>query len=152
MAETSATLCFKWLLHKSGTVIDLTLILALSSTKNDDRLRDPEIHQTTKEIHRYVGIKNHIGVDAGSGFVHTSVRTAANVHDVTPVLELLLGEESAVFTDSGYGCERKRQEANELQVNCHITMLPSKFRTMNLETAAAQVHNAGEIANAGIRT
>ncbi|MEA5188565.1 IS5/IS1182 family transposase, partial [Xanthomonas fragariae] len=33
---------------RSGTIVDATLIAAPSSTKNTDRARDPEMHQTKK--------------------------------------------------------------------------------------------------------
>jgi IS5 family transposase len=33
---------------KTGTIVDATIIAAPSSTKNDDKERDPEMHQTRK--------------------------------------------------------------------------------------------------------
>ncbi len=48
---------------RSGTIVDATLIAAPSSTKNADRARDPEMHQTKKGNQWYFGMKAHIGVD-----------------------------------------------------------------------------------------
>ena len=92
----------KGLLLKAGTVVDATLIAAPSSTKNDSGQRDPEMHQTKKGNNWYFGMKAHIAVDADSGLVHHQVCTAANVHDLRVVDELLHGKERHVFADSGY--------------------------------------------------
>ncbi len=58
---------------RSGTIVDATLIAAPSSTKNADRARDPEMHQTKKGNQWYFGMKAHIGVDEFSGLVHRAV-------------------------------------------------------------------------------
>lgn len=52
-------------------VPDATLISAPSSTKNAEKKRDPEMHQTKKGNQWHFDMKCHTGVDAGSGFVHT---------------------------------------------------------------------------------
>ena len=51
------------------------------------------MHQTKKGNAWHFGMKAHIGVDAGSGLVHTVVGTAANVADVAQAHALLHGEE-----------------------------------------------------------
>ena len=56
---------------RGGTIVDATLIAAPSSTKNRDNERAPEMHQAKKGSQCYFGMKSHIGVDAGSGLVHT---------------------------------------------------------------------------------
>ncbi len=48
----------------TGTIVDATIISAPSSTKNKDRKRDPEMHQTRKGNQWYFGMKAHIGVDS----------------------------------------------------------------------------------------
>ena len=68
---------------RGGSIVDATLISAPSSTKNREKKRDPEMHQTKKGNQWHFGMKCHTGVDAGSGFVHTVEATPANVHDVT---------------------------------------------------------------------
>jgi len=46
----------------SGTIVDATIINALSSTKNQSGERDPEMKQTKKGNQWYFGMKAHIGV------------------------------------------------------------------------------------------
>ena len=60
-----------------GTIVDSTLIAAPSSTKNKEKQRDPEAHSVKKGNQWYFGYKEHIGVDADSGLVHTVETTAA---------------------------------------------------------------------------
>jgi IS5 family transposase len=69
---------------KQCTIIDATLIAAPSSTKNEKKERDPEMHQTCKGKQWYLGMKVHIGVDSESGLIHSVETTAAHVHDLTP--------------------------------------------------------------------
>lgn len=141
----------KGLLLKSGSAVDATLIAAPSSTKNDSGTRDPEMHQTKKGNQYHFGMKAHIGVDAESGLVHTLVTTAANVHDVTQAQNLLHGEETDVFADSGYRGVEKREQAKDLPVTWHIAMMPGKRRALNLGTASGQLRNAAEKVKASIR-
>ena len=61
LGAVNATLAAKGLLLKSGTVVDATLIAALSSTKNCSGQRDPEMHQTKKGNQWHFGMKAHIG-------------------------------------------------------------------------------------------
>ncbi len=67
---------------KGGTVVDATIINPSPLTKNAEKKRDPEMHQTKKGNEWRFGMKVHIGVDAFSGLVHTVEVTPANVHDV----------------------------------------------------------------------
>jgi IS5 family transposase len=61
---------------RGGSIVDATLINAPSSTKNGKKERDPEMHQTKKGNEWHFGMKCHIGVDAGSGYVHSLETTA----------------------------------------------------------------------------
>ena len=45
----------------TGAIVDATSIGAPSSTKNAEKARDPEMHQTRKGKQRYFGMKLHIG-------------------------------------------------------------------------------------------
>ena len=56
------------------------------------------------------GMKCHIGVDAGSGLVHTMTVTAANEHDITQIANLLREDDGVVYGDSGYLGVQKRPE------------------------------------------
>jgi len=110
-AQVVAMLRERGLLLKKGTIVDSTLIAASSSTKNKDKQRDPDAHQTKKGKNWYFGYKAHIGVDRGSGLAHRVKATAANVHDVTVVPDLLTGKEETVHGDSGYLGAEKRGDA-----------------------------------------
>ena len=68
---------------RGGTIVDATTIInAPSSTKNAEHVRDPEMHRAKKGNEWRFGMKCHIGVDAGSGLVHTMEVTPAHIHDV----------------------------------------------------------------------
>jgi transposase, IS5 family len=118
------------LMLKAGTAIDATLIHAPSSTKNSSGERDPEMHQTKKGNQWFFGMKAHIGVDADSGLVHSIAGTAANVHDLTPVDELLHGNETQVHTDAGYQGIDKREELKHHSVQWQVAMRPGKRRAL----------------------
>lgn len=90
----------------TGTIVDATIIGAPSSTKNADKARDPEMHQTKKGQQWYFGMKLHIGVDSQSGLAHSAVVTAANVHDKHPLPDLLHGSEQRVYGDSAYASQK----------------------------------------------
>lgn len=126
LALINAGLAQQGLLLKTGTVVDATIIAAPSSTKNKDRARDPEMHQTKKRNQWSFSMKAHIGVDAKSGLVHTVIGTAANVNDVTQAAALLHGEEQVVFSDAGYQGVAKSEEAKDLEMDWHIAMRPGK--------------------------
>lgn len=120
----------KGLMLKEGTIVDATLIAAPSSTKNRERQRDQEMHQTQKGKQWYFGMKAHIGADAASGLVHTLVTTTANVHDVTQAHALLHGEEQEVFADSGYVGAPKRPENQRTAVDWHIALRPGTRKAL----------------------
>ncbi|KAB7619363.1 IS5 family transposase, partial [Alkalilimnicola sp. S0819] len=138
------------LMLREGTIVDATLIAAAPSTKNRQKARDPDMHQTKKGNQYYFGMKAHIGADAHSGLVHSLVGTAANVADVTQTHQLLHGEESDVFGDSGYQGAGKREENRERTVNWRIAM-KRKQRKAIPNTAMGRTLQAMERVKAGIR-
>ena len=111
----NADLTARGLLLREGTLVDATLIAAPSSTKNQEKKRDPEMHQTKKGNQWYFGMKAHIGADRDSKLVHTVVVTAANVADITKTAELLHGQEQQVHADAGYTGVEKRAEIVALE-------------------------------------
>jgi IS5 family transposase len=86
----------------TGTIVDATIISAPSSTKNEKKERDPEMHQTKKGNQYYFGAKAHIGVDSKEGVVHSVCTSAASVHDKHMLPDLLHGNEKKVWGDAGY--------------------------------------------------
>lgn len=97
-----------------GTIVDATLIAAPPSTKNQEKARDPEMHQTKKGNEWHFGMKLHIGADSRLGLVHSASVTAANVHDSHEVPNLLHGEETRFYGDSAYRGQAQRQRLKEL--------------------------------------
>src|SRR4026209_2663451 len=85
-----------------GTIVDATIISAPSSTKNEDKQRDPEMHQTKKGNQYYFGMKGHIGVDSKTGLIHSAAVTPANTHDSQALEHLLHGNETRLWGDSAY--------------------------------------------------
>src|SRR5215210_4666417 len=65
--EIGAVLEERGLLMRQGTIVDATIIAASPSTKNKQKSRDPERHQTKKGNQWHFGMKAHIGVDVASG-------------------------------------------------------------------------------------
>ena len=108
-------LCDRGLLLKRGTMVDATIIAAPSSTKNADKERDPEMHQTKKGNQWHFGMKAHIGVDVDSGLVHTVTTTPANESDVAQVADLLHGKEEVVHADAGYTGAEKRVKRKRIK-------------------------------------
>lgn len=92
----------KGLKLSKGTIVDATIISAPSSTKNAEKARDPDMHQTKKGNQWYFGMKAHVGVDSRSKIIHAVVATAANVADSEVLPELLHGEETRVWGDQAY--------------------------------------------------
>ena len=103
---------------KGGTIVDATIIDAPSSTKNVEKARDPEMHQIRKGNEWRFGMKYHVGVDAGSGLVHTITVTSANKHDITETVNLIREDDEVVYGDSGYLGVQKR---SEIQQNEHFS-------------------------------
>lgn len=110
-AQVVDLLMAKGLILKKGTIVDSTIISAPSSTKNKEKKRDLDAHQTKKGNNWYFGYKGHIGVDKDSGLVHHVEITAANVSDVSVTPQLLHGEEESVNGDAAYVGAAKREDA-----------------------------------------
>jgi len=136
------------LMLKHGTMVDATIIEAPTSTKNADRERDPEMHQTKKGNEWHFGMKAHIGADADSGLVHTVVTTAANESDVSRVADLLHGKEQRVHADAGYlGAEKYVDRAARIEWKIarrrstmqKIRNARERVRAMRAETRKARV-------------
>jgi len=151
-AAINADLAARGLLLRAGTLVDATLIAAPSSTKNQKKARDPEMHQTKKGNQWYFGMKAHIGADRDSKLVHTMVATAAHVADVTKTAELLHGEETQVHADAGYTGVEKRPEimALERKIDWQIAGKRGVIRAL-AEGAEKEALKAVEKAKASVR-
>src|SRR5215207_11063724 len=128
--EVGAMLEERGLLMRQGTIVDATIIAAPPSTKNKQKARDPEMHQTKKGNQWHFGMKAHIGVDVASGVVHTVVGTAANEADINQTAALLHGQEEAVFADAGYTGAAKRPEHVDRDVSWNIAIKRSIIKAL----------------------
>lgn len=130
LKEVNQHLQAQGLLLREGTIMDASIISAPTSTKNQAKERDPEMHQTKKGKQYYFGMKLHIGVDDVSGVIHSLETTAANEHDLNAVENLLHGEEQLCWGDAGYQGAEKREELKDRDVTWMIAARPGKRKTM----------------------
>ena len=90
-------------------------------------------------------MKCHIGVDAGSGLVHTITVTAANEHDITEAANLIREDGEVVYGDSGYLGIQKRPEIRQnehfsnidFRINLEMSRNVQSGNTQNLKSSAA---------------
>jgi IS5 family transposase len=115
------------LMH-GGTIVDATLVEAPSSTKNASGKRDPEMHQVRKGNQWYFGERLHIGVDAGSGYIHSVEVTAANVSEREVVPRLIREDDHVVYGDAGYTGMPNRPE---IQADPHLSTIEFRTNTRN---------------------
>src|SRR5260221_3845695 len=120
--EVGTVLEERGLLMRQGTIVDATIIAAPPSTKNKEKARDPEMHQTKKGNQWHFGMKAHIGVEVARVGVHTVVGTAANEADINQMAAVLHGREEAVFADAGYTGAEKRPEHADREVSWNIAI------------------------------
>jgi transposase, IS5 family len=148
----NADLTARGLLLRAGTLVDATLLAAPPSTKNREKKRDPEMHQTRKGNQWYFGLKAHIGADRDSKLVHTVVVTAANVADITQTSELLHGQETQVHADAGYTGVEKREEITALNRTIDWQIAGKRGRIKKMEEGPEkETLKATEKAKASVR-
>ena len=137
-----------WIM-RGGSIVDATIIAAPSSTKNASGQRDPQMHQTKKGNQWYFGMKAHIGVDAGTGYVHTVTATAANVHDLDEAVNLVRVDDAVVYADAGYqGAPRRPEIAGDAHLSTVewrvaarkgvLTTMPSHDRAVESRKASVR--------------
>lgn len=97
---------------KRGTMLDATLIEAVSARPGDTR---PSVDGDARFARRKgkggstFGYKAHVGVDEGSGLIRAVITTPANVNDTVPADGLVRGDEAAIYADKAYS-KRSRRE------------------------------------------
>ena len=105
----------------------------LSDEGVEDAIYDSYAMRKTKKGNQwYHGMKVHIGVDAGTGIVHTVVGTAANVHDSKKAVDLIRDDDEVVYGDSGYlGIEnqdRVKEDDHLSKIDYRINKRPSSLK------------------------
>ena len=138
LSEINAHLSERGFIVGKGTIVDATIIDAPSSTKNEKKKRDPQMHQTRKGKRWYFGMKVHTGVDADSGLVHTVKGTAANVADVNVLGELLHGGEESLHGDSAYHSKALKAQAEASGLEFNVNQRGTKHRPL---TKAQRLRN-----------
>ncbi|AWL99161.1 IS5 family transposase [Bradyrhizobium amphicarpaeae] len=128
---------------KRGTMLDATLIQAVSAPPKEDRpSNDPDARFTKRQgkSGSTFGYKAHVGVDEGSGLIRSVLTTPANVNDTTPADELIRGDEAVVWADAAYDTHARRArlkaEGKKPRIarrpNRHHPELPPRLKRYNL--------------------
>jgi len=128
---------------KRGTMLDATLIQAVSAPPKEDRpSNDPDARFTKLQgkSGTTFGYKAHVGVDEGSGLIRAVLTTPANVNDTTPADALIRGDETAVWADAAYDTHARRArlkaEGKKPRIarrpNRHHPELPPRLKRYNL--------------------
>jgi len=129
-AEINTHLAERGFIVGKGTIVDATIIDAPSSTKNEKKQRDPEMHQTRKGQQWYFGMKVHTGTDTDTGLVHTVVGTAANESDVNVFGQLLHGAERSVHGDTAYHSKELKAQAEQAGIEFNVNRRGTKSRPL----------------------
>jgi transposase, IS5 family len=116
---------------KESTLVDTTIFEAPPSTKNAEKSRDPQMHQTKKGNDWHFGMKSHISVDADSDLVHSVTTTAANESVMSQAHALLHGHELEALGDAGYIGADKRDEMKGRTVKWHVALTRGKIKAMS---------------------
>jgi transposase, IS5 family len=114
LAELNRQLDAKGLMVKTGTLIDASLVAAdcrrPRKGEPQERRSDPDASWTAMKDEPLFGYKMHLAVDQSSGLVRRAILTPAHVSDKRPFLDLVQGDERAVYADRGYDGWWYRQE------------------------------------------
>lgn len=147
MNVINAVLESRGMLLKGGTMVDATIIHASPSTKNQEKARDPEMHQTKKGNQWFFGMKVHVGADIKSGLVHTVSVTAANAPDISQLPTLLREDDKVVLGDKAYVNNTFKKAARQAGVFWGVSLkarpkqpLSSAQRKKNRQLSSARAY------------
>jgi transposase, IS5 family len=127
---------------KRGTMLDATLIQAVSAPPKEDRpSNDPDARFAKRQGKSgfTFGYKAHVGVDEGSGLIRSVLTTPANINDTTPADGLIRGDEAVVWADAAYDTHARRAwlkaEGKKPRIarrpNRHHPELPARLKRYN---------------------
>src|SRR5918996_6616319 len=106
LAELNRQLDAHGLMVRTGTLIDASLVEADCRRPRQgepiERRSDQDATWNAMPEKPLFGYKAQVAVDQGSGLVRQAILTPANVSDKTPFLDLVQGDEQAVYADRGY--------------------------------------------------
>jgi transposase, IS5 family len=121
------------LILKRGTMLDATLIQAVSAPPKEDRpSNDPDAAFTKRQgkSGSTFGYKAHVGVDEGSGLIRAVVTTPANINDTVRADELIRGDEAAVWADAAYDTHARRAQLKAEGKKPRIARRPNKHHPL----------------------
>lgn len=127
---------------KHGTMLDATLIEAVSARPTDRRPSpdaDARFARRQGKSGSTFGYKAHMGVDEGSGLIRSVITTPANVNDTTPADALIRGDERVVWADAAYDTHARRARLKAegrkprivRRANKHHPELPPRLKRYN---------------------
>lgn len=117
LTELDRQLDARGLVVKRGTLVDASLVEADCRRPRKVEPRegrsDPDASWNAMPETPLFGYKMHLAVDQGSGLVRRAILTPAHVSDKTPFVDLVQGDEGAVYADRGYDGWWYRRELAE---------------------------------------
>lgn len=128
-AELDRQLAAAGVLLKRGTMLDATVIEAVSARPTDTRPSpDPDARFTRRQGKpgSRFGYKAHVAVDEGSGLIRAVITTPANVNDTVPADQLIRGDEQRVWADAAYDTHARRARLKAGGIKARIMRRPSK--------------------------
>lgn len=127
---------------KRGTMLDATLIEAVSAPPRDERpSRDSDAQVGGAKGKGFIfGYKAHVGVDEGSGLIRSLITTPANINETVVADDLVRGDEKAIYGDAAYDTHARRARLKAQAIkprlarrpNKHHPKLPERLRRYNL--------------------
>lgn len=142
MAELMGQLDDRGAVLKQGTLIDATIVQAQARRP---RMKEPKISATdpdarfgaNNERRRFqFGYKLHAAVDGGSGLVRAFRVTPANVQEIEVAIELVQGDEMAVYADRGYDAKRLHDHLAEAGIDDGVMRRGHRKRPLSPELIA----------------
>jgi transposase, IS5 family len=112
------------------TVVDSTIIDAQATPGSG---KDQDADFTSKGKKNYYGYKGHIGIDAGTGVIHSLEFTSARPHDSQMFDNLLTGNEKSVYADKGYANLERDKELESQGVTPSILSKAYRNRPLTKE-------------------
>jgi transposase, IS5 family len=115
---------------RQGTIVDGTLIAEPAPPKTKKGKGRPRDTPDQEGNQLCFGMKVQAGVDKDLEVIHSVVVTAANVHGLTPVAEMLHGEEEVVYGNANYHGIAKKPEMAGKATEFTVAMRPGKRRAL----------------------
>ena len=126
---------------KRGTMLDATVIAAVSRPPGDERPSlDPDAGFAKRQGKpgSVFGYKAHVGVDQGSGLIRSVLTTPANVNDTTPADLLIRGDEAVVWADAAYHTHARQARLKAAGVKPRLCRRANKHHPL---TARLKLYN-----------